>query len=745
MSLIAPPESEYVLHDFISQGYSIQRLLDEKIIPFDSSLVGYGSAIPGLAREGFSEVFRSRATNTIKKYFAPGFETYYGLVMNTVRSLPDAPALALRKYDFATKTSAPHYELITYGELNRQRKALGSGLLFLLQNNPFKVPGLESHARIDSHNANYKTYSKDNLGFVVSLFAQNRAEWVLTDVMCASFSLTSTALYDTLGPGTSKYILELTESPVVVASGIHIRLLLDLKKETPKELQALICLVSMDPLSEVYGKEGAAALIKEAKALNIMLYDWNQVLEVGTIFPLEDMPPAPSTAYTISFTSGTTGSKPKGVVLTHGNLAAAAAFFASQLPELTAKRDFCFLPLAHIFQRGIVASSFLLGSEVGFPQLGATPLNLVEDLKIFKPTYMANVPRVFTKFEAAIKNATINSDSALTKSLFTRFINSKIEKQASAEDEKGANFLYDTFLAPKVKKALGLDNLQWTVTGLAPISPMTVKFLKAALNTGFSQGYGLTETFAGISFSTAYEKEPGSCGAIGVSSEICVRGLPELGYTLDGDMPAGELLVRGAQVFSHYYKNPEETAKVLKDGWFYTGDVAKIDRKTGRYYIVDRVKNFFKLAHGEYVTPEKVENAYLSANSILTQAFAHGDSVQNFLVGIIGVDEEKARDFLIKRCNLPSSSLIERDAVLEHLNHRENRTILLEEMNKNIKGLFGYEKLHNIFIEYEPLRLDRDVVTPTVKIKRPSAAKFFSKQIKAMYDEGQLTGIKPKM
>lgn len=746
MSLIAPADSDYVLRDFDLKGYDIRRLQAEGIIPFDPDVIGYADPKPGLARKGYSAVYHSRANKRFKKFFAPGYETYHKIVKSSVRRNPDSPALALRKYDFHTKTSAPEYEAITYAEMDEKKRALGLGLLFLLQNNPFKRSGeIEAHAKIDSHVAEYPSYNTDKMSFVVTLFAQNRAEWVLTDIMCASYSLTNTALYDTLGPGTSLYILSLTESPVVIALGIHVKLLINLKKQSPKELASFICLVSMDPLAEVFGAEELRKLVQEAKSVGIMLYDMDQVCEVGRIFPHDELPPKPETVYTISFTSGTTGSKPKGVVLTQGNCAAGVAFLLAQVPRLDEFRDFCFLPLAHIFQRHGTANSLMVGAHIGFPQLGGSPLTLVEDLKIFKPTYMSNVPRVFTKFEAAIKNATINSDSALAKRLFTRFINTKMERQATADNEVGSLWLYDHVLAPKLKKALGFDNMKWTVTGLAPISPLTVKFLKAALNIGFSQGYGLTETFAGISFSIPYEKKPGTCGAVGITTEICLRDLPSLGYSVDADFPAGELLIRGAQNFSHYYKNDEETSKAIKDGWFHSGDVARIDPATGRYYIIDRVKNFFKLAQGEYVTPEKVENSYLSSNSILTQAFAHGESLQDYLVGVLGVDEAKTRDFLIKNCRVPASALIAPEAVLEQINKIDNKTILLEEINKNVQGLFGYEKLHNIYLEYEPLRLERDVITPTVKIKRPIAAKFFEKQIKEMYKQGRITGTKTKL
>ncbi|QEL62263.1 hypothetical protein CJJ09_004436 [Candidozyma auris] len=268
MSLIAPADSDYVLRDFDSKGYDIRRLQAEGIIPFDPD-----------GKQALQEVF------------APGYETYHKIVKSSVRRNPDSPALASRKYDFQTKTSAPEYEAITYAEMDEKKRALGSGLLFLLQNNPFKRSGeIEAHAKIDSHVAEYPSYNTDKMSFVVTLFAQNRAEWVLTDIMCASYSLTNTALYDTLGPGTSSYILSLTESPVVIASGIHVKLLINLKKQSPKELASFICLVSMDPLAEVFGAEESKKLVQEAKSVGIMLYDMDQVCEVGRIFPHDELP-----------------------------------------------------------------------------------------------------------------------------------------------------------------------------------------------------------------------------------------------------------------------------------------------------------------------------------------------------------------------------------------------------------------------------------------------------------------------
>lgn len=356
---------------------------------------------------------------------------------------------------------------------------------------------------------------------------------------------------------------------------------------------------------------------------------------------------------------------------------------------------------------------------------------------------MANVPRVFTKFEAAIKAATIeHPTSNFTRSLFNKVISKKTELQSQEDGDPGHHFIYDKLFLSKIREKFGYDKMLYNVSGSAPISPQTVRFLKAALNIGFAQGYGLTESFAGMSISNVFDADVGSCGACGITSEMKLKELPQMGYGAnDEGGPRGELLLRGYQMFSHYYKNEEETAKAVDlEGWFHTGDVAKFDSK-GRVYIIDRVKNFFKLAQGEYVTPEKIENAYLSSNPILTQLFCHGDSLKHFLIGIAGIDPAMAKTFLVETCKVDVSSLEHEKDVVEKINEKQNKQILLDYLTQQTGKEFklqGFEKLHNIYFEIEPLRLDRNVVTPTLKLKRPVASKFFAEPINNLYAEGSL-------
>ncbi|OBA22086.1 acetyl-CoA synthetase-like protein [Metschnikowia bicuspidata var. bicuspidata NRRL YB-4993] len=732
--VLAPATSDSVFVSPAESGVSFDRLLDDHV-PLAHR--ANASAVPGSAETGYSPVFRSDAVPNLKINVLPELATYHALWRNSVRHFAAKPALASRPYDYKTGVPEPRYEPETYLQVDEKKRRFGAGVIHLLQHSPYKNSGLESHRKIDRHYADCASYDATNLSFVLTMFLGNRAEWVITDLACVAYSITNTVLYDTLGPNASEYILQLVESPVVVASLAHVEAILDLKRSHPQELAALICVVSMDPL-DCRSDAEARALAARARECLVELYDFGQVCGVGRLFPHPEMPPSPAAVYTISFTSGTTGSKPKGVVLTHETTSAGITFTICNVPRIKDDVEMVFLPLAHIFERQSLAYTLATGGLCGFPQLNGTPQSLLDDLRVLKPKHMSNVPRVFTKLEAAIKNATIHLDLVVKKTIFSHVVQAKLDRQTS-DGVKGTHAVYDALFISKVRKLLGFENMEHCITGLAPISPLTIKFMKAALNIGFAQGYGLTELFAGMSFGDPNEKAADSCGAPGVATEIRVRELPDLGYTLDdprGHM--GELQLRGPQIFSAYYKNEEETRKSFDGEWFSTGDVARIDRNTGRLYIVDRVKNFFKLSQGEYVTPEKIENIYLLCNSILTQCFVHGDSTQSFLVAIVGVDKEKAATFLKHVCGFAGAARALDDALLAEINKPENRRLLLQRLNKHVAGLAGFEKLKNLYIEYEPLTLERDVITPTVKLKRPIAAKFFRPQIDQMYEEALL-------
>ena len=725
-SYLCEDDANYI-HDLINKN-----------TPDDDLALANGFALPNSKTPGHSAVYRN-AYSPDKLYDAlhPSLNSYYALFQHAVKLYPENDCLGCRSV--LDDGSLGAYEYENYSTINLRRRNFGSGMFYVLKNGPFQ-PTDGVVEKIDNH---FDGPSDDS--FVVSIFSSNRKEWVISDLACSSYSIINTALYDTLGPSTSKYILSLTECPLVICSKDKLERLIKLKSENPQDMANLVALVSMERLDLGNPASNDRNLLDSAKKHNIMLYDFLQVEKLGELNTLPDLPPTPDTPYTISFTSGTTGLNPKGVVLTHRNGVTSNTFcvMRNSANKNQIAKDYSFLPLAHIYERMVYNYCLFLGYSIGFPST-PTPLSLMDDVQSLRPHALMLVPRVLTKLEAAIKAQTINnSEKPFLSSLFRRAVDYRIKAQALEDGAKGNHIIYDRLLY-LLRKKLGMENVVSFACGSAPISPDTIRFLKAILNIGVGQGYGLTESFAGICASLTYEANPGSCGPPAITCEMRLRELPEMNYTAnDENGPRGELLLRGPQIFKEYYKNPEETAKSFdEDGWFKTGDVAQFF-PNGRVAIIDRVKNFFKLAQGEYITPEKIENQYLSFFPLLQQAYVHGDSLKTFLVAIVGIDPETVTPWVKKVFKYSPKDL---NDLLKFLNEKSVKTKFLNDMNASVNGVFqGFEKVHNILIEHEPLKLEDDVVTPTLKIKRPLAKKFFNDKLEALYEEGYLINKENKL
>lgn len=673
----------------------------------------------------------------------PALDTHPKLFNSAALNYAHQPCLAHRPYNYQTHTSDASYATFTYAQVNSRKKNLGSGIIRLLSTNPFLDPGARaSHAKVVDHTSSYASYDHKSFSFVVSLYSANRYEWLLSDLATSAYSITNTALYDNLGDSVTAYILGTTESPMVICSKDKISKLVSLKQSLPD----LISIVSMDPLTPAEFAHYEALAAKN----QVVISDLRQIEDLGRENPVQELPPSPESVYTISFTSGTTGANPKGAFITQANIAASVTFYSTVLPQVKNGRALIFLPLTHIYERGTLAFAISTGYCLGFPHLclnkSEDPFTaLVEDCKLFKPHYFSNVPRLLTKLESRIKTYINDELDPVNRKIINAIINQKIAKQAAYDTATGKNVITDNFPPYfNIKKLFGLESMVWTQTGSAPISPATIIYLKASLNIGVCQLYGSTETCGGLSRSHPFESNPGSCGCIGVTCEVKLASKPEMNYNAEDN--TGELLIRGAQVFPGYYKNDEETKNVFdEEGWLKTGDIARIDAENGRVYIIDRVKNFFKLAQGEYISPEKIENIYLSKNPMIQQLYVHGDSMKSWLVGVVGITHEAGLKFLNEQCGYNKLELGEQELITE-INRVGNKKKFLHFMNSNVKsGILGIEKLHNIHIEINPLRLDRDVVTPTMKIKRNIAAKFFGSIFQHLYELEKSLVDRPKL
>lgn len=659
-------------------------------------------------------VFRnSFCPDRLVSHVTPQLRTYHELFSDAARRFASRPCLSYREYDYDAAKFDDEYRSLSYLEVDELRTSVGSGILAALA----KV----DPASVTRHLAEYKAYNAQNMSPIVCIFSANRYEWTLCDVACHGFSLTNTALYDNLGDNVTVHILKQTESPFVFCSEDKVEKVCRLTAEHNLKVKVV---VSLDRVT--------AEMRAQAEKTGLALYTLKELAELGRAAAYDFCPPSQDTLFTISFTSGTTGANPKGVMLSHRNASSAITFLMAEIAQVENGRACIFLPLTHIFERQTSSFALMTGYNLGYPRIthlveNPDPFqNLIADLKVFKPHYFSIVPRLLTKFESYIKSHVASQQCSKR---LEEIIERRTKQQCSADFCEGDPVDFPAY--KELRSLVGFDNLLWTQTASAPVNKFTLMYLKAALGIGISQLYGLTETFGAMTRGLLYEAEPGSCGSIGMTIELKLQERADMGYLLKDQK--GELMMRGPQVCEGYYKNDEETKKAFDEhGWFYSGDVGQI--KGGKVYIVDRVKNFFKLAHGEYISPERIENIYLSKVPVLQQLFVYGHPSRYFVVGIAGVTMATGQQILERE-------VADADELLAQLNAPDVKAAVLQKFNSTVAGyLNGMERMGNIHFQINPLTVERNVVTPTMKLKRALAAKYFDKILTHMYEEeGSLT------
>ncbi|ODQ78316.1 hypothetical protein BABINDRAFT_162959 [Babjeviella inositovora NRRL Y-12698] len=719
---------------------AIRRLFEEQL-PLSHQLIGKAQPVPNSKKAGFSPVYRNSNTpHAIYNTINSGIHTFYDMWNNSVKLWPNKRCLGQRVFNDGTKQFSNDFTWKTFSEINAIKTDVGSGFRHVIENNPYRMP-------------KHDTLSQ----YVISIYSGNRPEWVITDIACTSYDLGTTCLYDVLGKDSSMYILNLTESPVVACAADKVEQIIQTKRDNPEALELLITIICFDSLKVLPPR-----LLEEAKKQKITLYDFDQIIEIGKRNRIPEIPPTPDSIFTISFTLGTTGKHPKGVSLIHSNFVALISFCLSHIQRPPNSTNYCFLPLAHLFER--ITTTFCLagGVPVGFPSRHELeydvglykrgvrdPLyDLIADLKVLKPTFLTSVPRMFSKIEGHIKNYIASMPEA-RKAKFESAISRRIQLQAQYDGATGEDPETQQYI-DEIRSLVGFDNMHTCMTGGAPIAGESIINLKAALGTGFAQVYGSTEVTSTPCAANPYEKEPGTSGPIGMFGELKLRDIPEMAYRTENvdakGYISGEVMLRGPLVFSGYYKNEEETRKSIDDeGWFLTGDVGKLNVNTGRIYIVDRVKNVFKLAQGEYIAPDRLEGNFIGSNPEIAQLYIHGDSLQTYLVAIVGLNPEAIPKWLEDNYQIKTTS---EEEILKIFERRDVRAKLCKLFNDRVVeqyGIQGFEKIYNIHCEFNPLTVERQVITPTFKMKRPMCAQFFKSDTDRMYQEGKILDAKAKL
>ncbi|XP_059743972.1 long-chain-fatty-acid--CoA ligase 6 isoform X2 [Bos taurus] len=644
------------------------------------------------------------------------------------------------------------YQWLSYQEVADRAEFLGSGLL--------------------QHNC------KPCTDQFIGVFAQNRPEWIIAELACYTYSMVVVPLYDTLGPGAVRYIINTADISTVIVDKPQKAVVL-LEHVERKETPGLKLIILMEPFEE--------ALKDRGQECGVVIKSMQDVEDCGQQNHCDPVPPKPSDLSIVCFTSGTTGN-PKGAMLTHGNVVADFSGFLkvteSQWAPTCADVHISYLPLAHMFERMVQSVVYCHGGRVGFFQ-GDIRL-LSDDMKALHPTIFPVVPRLLNRMYDKIFS---QADTPLK-----RWLLEFAAKRKQAEVRSGIirnDSIWDELFFHKIQASLG-GCVRMIVTGAAPASPTVLGFLRAALGCQVYEGYGQTECTAGCTFTTPGDWTSGHVGAPLPCNHIKLVDVEELNYwTSKGE---GEICVRGPNVFKGYLKDPERTKEALDDdGWLHTGDIGKwlpsfedsevlrlelseelwqeaqtdagvateeindshlnghcqwkwghgciqglsqrretnlftseIQRDTGTLKIIDRKKHIFKLAQGEYVAPEMIENIYIRSEPV-AQVYVHGDSLKAFLVGIVVPDAEVMPSWAQKRG-------IE-GTYAELCTNKELKKAILEDMVRlgQESGLHSFEQVKAIHIHSDMFSVQNGLLTPTLKAKRPELREYFKKQIEELY------------
>ncbi|CBY31964.1 unnamed protein product [Oikopleura dioica] len=423
---------------------------------------------------------------------------------------------------------------------------------------------------------------------------------------------------------------------------------------------------------------------------------------------------------TINYTSGTTGN-PKGAVLSHENVTTLALGIITwflPLPVNSDDRWFSYLPMAHVFERSVRCILFTIGGQFWFSS--GNLVKLLDELAIVQPTVFGTVPRVTNRLydrikaamaESPLKSWLISSAQVAKRNLLDRGIVTR-------------STWWDYFVLSKLQKLVGGKVHTW-VSGAAPlvIDPKVRAFVREVFGCHVIESYGTTEN-VGCGCATTFvnfTKDDGSVGPPQPWNDVKLASVPDMDYFAE-DM-CGEICFRGANNMIGYFKEPEMTKEAIdSDGWLHTGDIGRWD-ELGNLHIFDRKKNIYKLAQGEYISPEKIEGV-LAKHPLVEQIFVWGSSYHHFNIAVLVFSKE----FLQKKFSTKTSveSLIQNEEVLAWV-HDE-----MEQYGRS-EGLKGFEIPKRIILEKIQFTVDNKLLTPTQKAKRPAIYKKYKTQIDDLY------------
>jgi long-chain acyl-CoA synthetase len=533
----------------------------------------------------------------------------------------------------------------------------------------------------------------------VAILVPNSIEHVAMDQAALSRGLVPVPMHAIDNPESIVYILNDSGASVLFVESAERWLKLTASGDRLEGLKRVVCLEGQ---GETPAGDGDGRVVS--------LAHWLDAHRSGGVDAARPVRVQATDLAAIVYTSGTTG-RPKGVMLSHGNVMANIRAIRDRVPAETSDIFLSFLPLSHTFERTAgYYYPIAAGACVAFARSTQT---LPEDLKTVAPTVLVSVPRIYERVYARIMERRA-SMSWLERTLFDltlavggRRFDARQQRTNPPLLDQIAWPLLKRIVADKITSQLG-GRLRVAVSGGAPIAlPIIRLFLSLGLD--ILQGYGMTETSPVVAVNTPDDNDPRSVGKPLAGIEVKI-----------GDNQ--ELLVRAPSVMVGYWKKPEETRRVIEpDGWLHTGDQARIEG--GRITITGRIKDIIVTSTGEKIAPVDLETAIVS-DPLFEQAMVIGEQ-RPFLAALVVLNAEEWRRVqarLGRGGDGATTSSSERELAL-----------LLERIAAAVRGYPAYATPRAVWWTTEPWTIAAGLQTPTLKIKRPALEQRFAEQIKALY------------